>query len=75
MTGNAGPSARQIAERYFEMWNTGNTSIAPEILSPGWIEHAYPEVTGPDGVQQAVEQTRVGPAGSEVPDRRHPRWR
>jgi hypothetical protein len=53
------PSPRQIAARYFEMWNTGDSSIAGEILSPGWVDHAHPEVTGPQSVQQAVERTRA----------------
>lgn len=52
-------SARHIAMRYFEMWNTGDSSIADEILSPDWIDHAHPEVTGPEGVKQAVERVRT----------------
>jgi hypothetical protein len=48
-----------IAARYFEMWNTGDSSIAAEILSPGWVDHAHPEVTGPDAVRLAVERTRA----------------
>jgi ketosteroid isomerase-like protein len=51
--------SHQIAARYFEMWNGGDPSIAAEILSPGWIDHAHPEVTGPYGVQEAVEQIRA----------------
>ena len=45
--------------RYFEMWNTGESSIASGNLSPGWVDHAHPEVTGPDGVRLAVERTRA----------------
>src|SRR5690606_13531190 len=47
------------AARYFEMWNTGDTSIASQILHPDWIAHVHPEVTGPHGVRQAVEQIRA----------------
>jgi hypothetical protein len=57
-SGNA-PLSHQVAARYFEMWNTGDSSIAAEILSPGWVDHAHPEVTGPHDVQLAVEQTRA----------------
>ena len=53
------PVSRQIAARYFEMWNTGDSSIAAEILSPGWLDHAHPEVTGPQAVQLAVERIRA----------------
>ena len=42
-----------IAARYFEMWNTGDSSIAAEILSPGWVDHAHPEAGGPDAVRLA----------------------
>ena len=52
-------SGRRTAARYFEMWNTGDSSIAAEILSPGWVDHAHPEVTGPDAVRLAVERTRA----------------
>lgn len=53
------PVSREIAARYFEMWNTGDASIAAEILSPGWVDHAHPEVAGPDAVRLAVERTRA----------------
>ena len=58
MDSDAAQSPQQIAARYFEMWNTGNASIASEIISPDWVDHAHPEVTGPHGVRQAVEQIR-----------------
>jgi hypothetical protein len=45
------------------MWNTGDASIATEILSPEWVDHAHPEVTGPHSVQQAVRQLRVVQSG------------
>jgi ketosteroid isomerase-like protein len=48
----------QIAARYFDMWNTANSSMAGEVLSPERADHAHPEVTGPRSVQQAVERTR-----------------
>jgi SnoaL-like domain len=57
------PSPQEIAARYFEMWNTGDSSIATEILSPQWVDHAHPEVTGPDSVRQAVEDIRVAQPG------------
>ncbi len=47
-------SATSVVARYFEMWNTGDTSMAEAIVDPGWIDHAHPEVAGPDGVRQAV---------------------
>jgi hypothetical protein len=58
VTSDTAPISQQIAARYFEMWNTGDSAIAAEILSPGWVDHAHPEVTGPRDVKPAVEQTR-----------------
>ncbi|WP_460370787.1 nuclear transport factor 2 family protein [Actinocorallia lasiicapitis] len=44
--------------RYFEMWNSGDVSIAPEILSAEWIDHAHPELIGVAAVQGAVAAAR-----------------
>ncbi len=55
--------SRHVVARYFQMWNTGDTSIAVEVLSPDWVDHAYPEVTAPKGVQRAVEQIRAAQPG------------
>jgi predicted SnoaL-like aldol condensation-catalyzing enzyme len=51
--------SQQVVARYFEMWNTGDSSMAVEVLSPDWVDHAHPEVSGPEGVQQAVEKARA----------------
>ena len=59
MNSDTTPVSRQVAARYFEMWNTGDSSTALQILSPGWVDHAHPEVAGPHAVQLAVEQTRA----------------
>jgi SnoaL-like domain len=48
-----------VVARYFEMWNTGDSSAAAEILCPGWTDHAHPEVTGPDSVREAVGRLRA----------------
>jgi SnoaL-like domain len=63
LNSDAAPVSQQIAARYFEMWNTGDSSIATQILSPGWVDHAHAEVTGPHAVQLAVEQIRAAQPG------------
>jgi predicted SnoaL-like aldol condensation-catalyzing enzyme len=63
LTGDANRSPQEVAARYFEMWNTGNASIAAEILSSEWVDHAHPEATGPQSVQQAVKQIRTALPG------------
>jgi ketosteroid isomerase-like protein len=52
-------SPQQVVARYFDMWNTGDSSIAFEILSPDWVDHAHPEVNSPQAVRQAVEKVRA----------------
>ena len=52
-------SAGTVAMRYFDMWNTGDTAIADQILHPDWVDHAHPEVTGAVGVKQAVQTVRA----------------
>lgn len=59
MDDGAAGSARSMVARYFDMWNTGDVSIAAQILHPDWIDHAHPEVTGVDAVQQAVQSIRA----------------
>ncbi|MCT9928641.1 nuclear transport factor 2 family protein [Planotetraspora sp. A-T 1434] len=59
MTSDVAESPQHLLARYFEMWNTGDSSIAVEILSPDWIDHAHPEMTGPQSVQHAVERIRA----------------
>jgi ketosteroid isomerase-like protein len=56
-------TAPDVVARYFEMWNTGNSSTALEILSPVWVDHAHPEVNGPEGVRQAVGTIRAAQPG------------
>ena len=52
-------SAHSVVRRYFDMWNTGDTTIADQILHPDWVDHDHPEVTGPAAVKQAVQTIRA----------------
>jgi hypothetical protein len=56
-------SAGNLVARYFDMWNTGDTTTADQILHPDWVDHAHPEVTGPASVQRAVESIRAARPG------------
>jgi predicted SnoaL-like aldol condensation-catalyzing enzyme len=49
----------QVVARYFEMWNTGESSIADQIVHPDWTDHAHPDVKGPEGVRRAVDSSRA----------------
>lgn len=40
--------------RYFEMWNTGQGSVADELLGPEYVEHAHPDFLGPAALRSVV---------------------
>jgi predicted SnoaL-like aldol condensation-catalyzing enzyme len=50
---------KAIVRRYYEMWNTGNVALADDVLAPAWVDHAHPEVTGPEQVKHAVREVRA----------------
>ena len=50
---------KSIVRRYLEMWNTGHVALADEVLAHDWVDHAHPEVTGPESVKQAVSKVRA----------------
>ena len=50
---------KTIVRRYLEMWNTGEVAQADELLAPTYVDHAHPEVTGPESVKQAVPKFRA----------------
>jgi hypothetical protein len=43
---DAEASAR-LVRRYFEMWNTGEGTVADEVLGSRYVDHAHPDVIGP----------------------------
>jgi SnoaL-like protein len=45
---------RDVVLRYFDMWNSGDTAGVHDIVAPGWIDHAHPDIAGPDGVAASV---------------------
>ena len=45
--------------RYFEMWNSGDSTIAGEMRHSEWRDHAHPEVEGPSDVRRAIEGVRA----------------
>jgi predicted SnoaL-like aldol condensation-catalyzing enzyme len=45
---------RALVERYFDMWNTGNGSVADAVLGATYLDHAHPEVLGPAALRSLV---------------------
>lgn len=52
-------SNKQLVARYFEMWNTGDVAIADEVLATDYMDHAHPEVKGPDVVKGSIQRMRA----------------
>jgi predicted SnoaL-like aldol condensation-catalyzing enzyme len=50
---------KAVVRRYIEIWNTGNVALADELLAPTYVDHAHPEVTGPESVKQAMPKFRA----------------
>jgi predicted SnoaL-like aldol condensation-catalyzing enzyme len=50
---------KALVRSYIEMWNTGNVTLADEVLAADWKDHAHPEVVGKNNVKQAVEKVRT----------------
>ncbi|WP_031524834.1 nuclear transport factor 2 family protein [Streptomyces sp. NRRL F-5123] len=55
--------AHATVRRYFEMWNSGDISIAPDVLCPDWTDHAHPDLAGVADVQSAVTRIRTARPG------------
>jgi hypothetical protein len=45
--------------RYFEMWNTGQGTVADELMAPTYIEHAHPDFLGPAASRSLVPRVHA----------------
>jgi hypothetical protein len=52
------PGRRRVLD-YFAMWNGGDPAEALRILHPDWVDHAHPEVAGPQAVRDSVRMLRA----------------
>jgi ketosteroid isomerase-like protein len=52
-------SNKTVVRRYIDMWNTGDTAAAHEIIASGYVDRAHPEVDGPSAVIQSLENFRA----------------
>ena len=50
---SAEPS-QALVLRYFQMWNTGQGTVANELLSATYVEHAHPDLLGPAATRSLV---------------------
>ncbi len=49
---------KEIVNKYFQMWNTGDSNIADEILSQDYVDYAHPEIHGHESVKQSLVKIR-----------------
>ena len=49
---------KTIVKKYFKMWNTGNSKLADEVLSPAYIDYAHSEIKSTESVKQSVVNVR-----------------
>jgi ketosteroid isomerase-like protein len=57
---------KAVVRRYLEMWNSGDTAIAEEVLAPDYVDAAHPEVRGADSVKTSVGQVRAAFPGFHI---------
>jgi predicted SnoaL-like aldol condensation-catalyzing enzyme len=55
-----------LVRRYFEMWNTGDGSVADAVLGPTYLDHAHPEVLGPAALRSLVPRFRAANPGARM---------
>jgi predicted SnoaL-like aldol condensation-catalyzing enzyme len=55
---------RALVRRYFDMWNSGDGSVADAILGPTYLDHAHAEVIGPAALRSLVPRFRATNPGS-----------
>ncbi|MGZ3423858.1 MAG: ester cyclase [Polyangiales bacterium] len=59
-------SLRRLAERYLELYRTGDLSIVDEIFAPEYVDHTLPQFSKPEGVALAVRLLHAGFRDIEV---------
>lgn len=51
---------KALVHRYLAMYDTGDTSVADDILAPDFVDHSHPELPpGPEPVKRMVADLRA----------------
>lgn len=45
---------KSIVQRIYKAFESGDGSIADEVIAPGAVDHEMPGATGPDALKQAI---------------------
>ncbi len=59
-------SNKALVQRYFEMWNTGDTAIADEVLALDYVDQAHPEIVDIAGIKDSVLKVRAAFPGFQI---------
>jgi predicted ester cyclase len=59
-------SVRRLAERYLELYRTGDLSIVDELFAPEYVDHTLPQFSRREGVALAVRMLHAGFRDIEV---------
>ncbi len=57
---------KSLVQRYFDMCSSGDFHDVDRVVAPGYVDHAHPEVTGPEGVAAAGKQLLADNPGAQV---------
>jgi predicted SnoaL-like aldol condensation-catalyzing enzyme len=55
-----------LVQRYFDMWNSGEGSVADTVLGATYLDHAHPEVVGPGALRSLVPRFRAANPGARM---------
>jgi predicted SnoaL-like aldol condensation-catalyzing enzyme len=50
---------KATVQRYFTMWNTGDTSAVEEIISSTFVQHSEPPLSGPAQLANSIIERRA----------------
>jgi predicted SnoaL-like aldol condensation-catalyzing enzyme len=50
---------KATVQRYFTMWNTGDLSDLTEVISPAFLQHSVPPISGPDELAASFRERRA----------------
>lgn len=54
------PEPRTLVERYIEAYATGDVARLHEIIAPDFVDHSFPDFSGPAGVAAGIRMVHAG---------------
>jgi ketosteroid isomerase-like protein len=59
-------ASARLVRRYFEMWNTGEGTVADEVLGARYVDHAQPDVIGPAAARSIAPRFHKAHPGARM---------